>query len=425
VGTLLLEVEMAIIKPFRGYRPPREIAPKVAAFPYDVMNTEEARAMAKGNPYSFLHISRPEIDLHPDTDPYSLPVYLKGRENLNGFIQSGTLIQDAKECYYVYRQKMGDITQTGLVVCAGVDDYNSGVIKKHELTRADKEEDRVRHVDYLDANDEPVFYTYRSDKNNCEIADIIEKVANRDAIYDFTTEDGLIHTLWVVDDNEEIVRLTWLFSAIENLYVADGHHRSAAASRVRDLRRASNPYHNGQEEYNFFLTVIFPDFEMNVMPYNRVVKDLNGQNIAEFMMAVARKFEISPVKQPLQPSRRHQFGMFLSGKWYELLPKNGSIDEIDTVAALDVSILQDSLLGPVLGVRNPRSDQRINFVGGIRGLDELERLVNGGEYQVAFSLFPTSIGELIDLADAGKIMPPKSTWFEPKLRSGLFVHMLK
>jgi len=416
---------MAIIKPFRAFRPPRDVAAMMAAFPYDVMNTAEAREMADGNRFSFLHISRPEIDLPPDLDPYSEQVYLKGRENLQQFIQQGFLVQDEKECYYVYRQQMGTIMQTGLVVCAGVDDYQSGVIKKHELTRADKEEDRVKHIDYLDANDEPVFYTYRSDSSNNAIAAQLEGIVAREAVFDFNTADGLTHTLWVIDDKDEINRLTSSFASISTLYVADGHHRSAAASRVRSLRKISNSDHNGSEEYNFFLTVIFPDVEMNVMPYNRAVKDLNGNNIAEFMMAIARRFEITPVKQPLKPVQRHQFGMFLAGKWYELLPKEGTIDDNDAVAGLDVSILQDNLLSPVLGVRNPRNDQRIQFVGGIRGLEELERLVNSGECQVAFSLYPTSIAELMKLADTGKIMPPKSTWFEPKLRSGLFVHLLR
>ena len=416
---------MAIIKPFRALRPPVEVAPQVAAFPYDVMNTAEAREMAKGNPYSFLHISRPEIDLPSDVDPYSEQVYLKGRDKLEEFRRNGVLLQDETECYYVYRQCMGTIIQTGLVACAGVDDYQCGVIKKHELTRADKEEDRVKHIDYLDANDEPVFYTYRSDSNNKSISDRIEKIVAREPVYDFATDDGLTHTLWVIEDREEIARFTDYFAAIPNLYVADGHHRSAAASRVREIRRDSNPGHSGNEEYNFFLTVIFPDKEMNVMPYNRVVKDLNGHDIAEFMVAMARKFEITPVKEPLNPVQRHQFGMYLAGKWYELMPRDGSFDETDAVARLDVSILQDNLLNPVLGVRNPRNDQRIHFVGGIRGLEELERLVASGEYQVAFALYPTSIEELIKLADAGKIMPPKSTWFEPKLRSGLFVHPLR
>jgi len=412
---------MAIIKPFRALRPPREVAAKVAAFPYDVMNVEEAREMASGNPYSFLKISRPEIDLPSDIDPYSEQVYRKGGDNLQEFIKNGVLVQDASECYYVYRQQMGSITQTGLVVCAAVNDYQNGVIKKHELTRADKEEDRVRHIDHLNAHDEPVFCTYKSD---AAIAGVIDRIAAREAVYDFTADDGLIHTLWVVDDQKEIDSLTEYFTEIPTLYIADGHHRSAAANRVRELRKGSDSSHNGEEEYNFFLAVIFPDNEMNVMPYNRVVKDLNGQTVAEFISAIARKFEITPVKLPVNPVRRHQFGMFLAGTWYELMPKENLVDENDAVARLDVSILQDNLLNPILGVRNPRSDLRINFVGGIRGLEELARLVSSGDYQVAFSLYPTSIGELMALADAGKIMPPKSTWFEPKLRSGLFVHLL-
>ncbi len=413
---------MAFIKPFRALRPGKELAERVAALPYDVMSTEEAVQMAAGNPYSFLHISRPEIDLPAGVDIHSEPVYAQGRTNLARFMAEGILTQDERECYYVYRQKMGGITQTGLVVCAGVDDYQGGAIKKHELTRADKEEDRVKHIDYLDANDEPVFYTY---KNDSTITALIAEVTCGAPVYDFTTDDGVSHTLWLIAEQERIKQLTSRFAAIPTLYVADGHHRSAAASRVRDLRKAQNPAHAGNEEYNYFLTVIFPDNEMNIMPYNRAVKDLNGQSIAEFMARVGERFEISPLSAPLNPGRRHQFGMYLAGKWYELLAKEGSFLADDAVAGLDVSILQDNLLSPVLGVRNPRTDQRIHFVGGIRGLDELERMVNSGEYEVAFSLYPTSIKELMELADADKIMPPKSTWFEPKLRSGLFVHLLK
>jgi uncharacterized protein (DUF1015 family) len=412
---------MAIIKPFRALRPPRDLAEKVAALPYDVMNTDEARAMAGGNPFSFLHVSRPEIDLPPEVDPHAEPVYAKGKENLGSFLRDGILIQDESDCYYVYRQQMGGITQTGLVVCAAVDDYLSGVIKKHELTRADKEEDRVRHIDCLDANDEPVFLTC---KEESAIGRIIGEVASGTAEYDFTTDDGVTHTLWVVAGRERIGALTDLFARIPALYVADGHHRSAAASRVRELRKTANPAHSGNEEYNFFLTVIFPDNEMNIMPYNRVVKDLNGYSVAEFMARVASRFDVAPAHAVLAPARRHQFGMFMAGRWYELVPKDGTFDINDAVTRLDVSILQDNLLNPVLGIRNPRTDQRIHFVGGIRGTDELERLVNSGEYEVAFALYPTSIDELMELADAGKIMPPKSTWFEPKLRSGLFVHML-
>lgn len=412
---------MAIIKPFRALRPPRELAEKVAALPYDVMSTEEARSMAEGNPLSFLHVSRPEIDLPPDIDPHTEPVYEKGMENLRRLVRDGVLVQDRTECYYVYRQKMGDIVQTGLVACAAVDDYQSGVIKKHELTRADKEEDRVRHIDSLDANDEPVFLTCREEP---AIGGIIAEAAAGPAEYDFTTDDGVTHTLWLIGDRERIDALTTLFAGIPSLYVADGHHRSAAAARVKELRKEGNPVHSGSEEYNFFLTVIFPDNEMNIMPYNRVVKDLNGHSAAEFMARVTSRFDITPADSVPEHAMRHQFGMFMGGKWYELVPKPGTFDESDAVARLDVSILQDNLLNPVLGIRNPRTDQRIHFVGGIRGTAELERLVNSGEYQVAFALYPTSITELMELADAGKIMPPKSTWFEPKLRSGLFVHLL-
>jgi uncharacterized protein (DUF1015 family) len=412
---------MAFIKPFRGVRPRRDLAEKVAALPYDVMNVAEARAMAAGNPYSFLHISRPEIDLAEDVDPHDQEVHARGAANLQALLREGTLVRDEEERYYVYRQRMGAFTQTGLVACASVDDYQSGVIRKHELTRADKEEDRVRHIDCLDANDEPVFYTYRHDP---AIAALLAEVAGGTPEYDFTTDDGVSHTLWVVRERARIDELTARFAGIATLYVADGHHRSAAASRVRDLRRAANPAHTGREAYNFFLTVIFPDDEMTIMPYNRVVKDLNGLSIAEFIVACGRKFEISPVAGPVAPAERHLFGMYVDGKWYEMVPREGSFVEEDAVAHLDVSILQDNLLSPVLGIRNPRTDQRIHFVGGIRGLGELERLVGGGEYEVAFSLHATSIDELMTLADGGKIMPPKSTWFEPKLRSGLFLHLL-
>ncbi|QWV96588.1 DUF1015 family protein [Geomonas nitrogeniifigens] len=412
---------MAFIKPFKAVRPKKELAEKVAALPYDVMNTEEAIQMAAGNPVSFLHISRPEIDLPREVDVHSEPVYLKGRENLERFLAEGALLQDETERYYVYRQKMGSITQTGLVVCAGVDDYQTGTIKKHELTRADKEEDRVKHIDALNANDEPVFYTYRHD---AAITATIDRVTQGTPLYDFTTDDGVSHALWDIADPKLIESLTVSFAAIPTLYVADGHHRSAAASRVRDLRRDANPKHTGSEEYNYFLTVIFPDNEMTIMPYNRVVKDLNGRSVAEYMARVGERFEVTPVSGAVNPGERHQFGMYLGGKWYELTPREDSFQENDPVASMDVSILQDNLLSPVLGVRNPRTDQRIHFVGGIRGVEELERVVNSGEYMVAFSLFPTSIEELMSLADEDKIMPPKSTWFEPKLRSGLFIHLL-
>jgi len=413
---------MAIIKPFRALRPPVHLAEKVAALPYDVMNTAEAVAMAAGNPYSFLHVSRPEIDLPAETDIHSEPVYAQGQENLARFIAEGVLVPDEGEFYYVYRQVMGSVVQTGLVVCSGVDDYQSGVVKKHELTRADKEEDRVLHIDYLDANDEPVFYTFR---HNRDIAALLEAVTASSPEYDFAADDGVAHTLWVIRDGATIAALTKAFADIPFLYVADGHHRSAAASRVRDLRQKANPDHSGREEYNYFLTVIFPDNELNIMPYNRVVKDLNGYSIAEFMALASRNFEITPLSARQEPTDRHFFSMYLAGKWYELSAREESFDPADPVGCLDVSILQNNLLSPILGIRNPRTDQRIHFVGGIRGIGELEKLVDSGEYEIAFSLYHTTIDELMDLADADKIMPPKSTWFEPKLRSGLFVHLLK
>lgn len=412
---------MAIIKPFKALRPKKELAERVAALPYDVMSTEEARQMAGGNLFSFLHISRPEIGLPADIDHYSEPVYEAGRDNLRRFIAEGTLVQDPGDFYYVYRQKMGRIVQTGLVVCAGVDDYQSGLIKKHELTRADKEEDRVRHIDCLDANDEPVFYTYR---NEPAISAIIAEVASGAPEYDFTTDDGVSHTLWVVRDSAVIGNLTALFAAIPTLYVADGHHRSAAASRVRDMRKSQNSSHSGQEEYNYFLTVIFPDIEMNIMAYNRAVKDLCGRSPQEVAERIGEKFQIAPIAGDPAPSSRHQFGMYLGGKWHRLTAREGTFAADDPLSSLDVSILQNNVLAPLLKIENPRTDQRIHFVGGIRGTAELERLVDSGEFAVAFALHPTSIGELMELADAGEIMPPKSTWFEPKLRSGLFVHLL-
>jgi len=412
---------MAIIRPFRALRPPRNLAETVAALPYDVMNVEEACVMAAGNPNSFLHVSRPEIDLSPDIDPHDDSVYQQGRTNLADFIARGVLVQDQQECFYVYRQKMGGIIQTGLVVCASVDDYQCGVIKKHEHTRADKEDDRVKHIDYLDANDEPVFYLSRS----CgEVEGIIEGVTNGPPEYDFTTDDGVGHTVWVIADQLLIDRLIALFAAIPRLYVADGHHRSAAAGRVRELRRGTNPDHTGEEEYNRFLTVIFPENQLNIMPYNRAVMDLNGRSVDAFLDQVGTVFDITASATAVIPAKRHHFGMYLAGAWYHLNVKPGMVNESDTVNRLDVSILQDRLLNPVLGIHNPRTDKRIHFVGGIRGNDELVKLVDSGDYAVAFSLYPTAIRELVELADQDQIMPPKSTWFEPKLRSGLFVHLL-
>ncbi len=412
---------MAIIKPFQALRPPKHLAERVAALPYDVMNVEEARQMASGEPDSFLHISRAEIDLPAEIDPHDDSVYARGKQNLDDFIQRGVLIKDSAEHYYVYRQRMGNIVQTGLVVCTSVDDYQSGVIKKHEHTRPDKEDDRVKHIDMLDANDEPVFYI---SPYNMEIEKAINGIITAIPEYDFTTSDGVSHTLWLANDPLTIATLTELFAAFPRLYVADGHHRSAAAQRVRELRKNSNPQHTGQEEYNYFLTVVFPENQLNIMPYNRVVKDLRGLGIAEFINRLGSMFEITPAKDQVIPKSRHQFGMYLDKHWYNLHLRPGIVDENDTVSRLDVSILQDHVLNPILGIHNPRTDNRIHFVGGIRGNQELVKLVDSTEYAVAFSLHPTSINELIELANQDKIMPPKSTWFEPKLRSGLFLHTL-
>ncbi len=413
---------MAIIKPFKGLRPKPEFAEKVASPPYDVLNTEEARAMAKDNPYSFLHINKPEIDLPVGTNLYDDAVYAKGRENLERFIKEGVFIQDEKPCFYVYRQIMGNHQQIGLVAGASVEDYENNVIKKHELTRAEKEEDRVKHVDTLNAQTGPVFLTYKASD---EVDRLMEKITQRRPVYDFTADDGIRHTFWVVDDENEINQLQDLFAQMDCLYVADGHHRSAAAMRVKQMRQKQNPHHTGEEEYNYFLTVIFPHNQMYIMDYNRVVKDLNGLSKEAFLEKVREKFEVEKLGTTAEkPKAKHEFVMYLDGEWYRLKAKPGTFDPNDPVDQLDVSILMNNLLAPVLGIGDPRKDKRIDFVGGIRGLEELKRRVDSGEMQVAFALYPTSIEDLMAIADAGKIMPPKSTWFEPKLRSGLIIHLL-
>lgn len=414
---------MAVVRPFRGLRPKKELAEQVAAPPYDVLDSEEAREMAKGNPYTFLHVNKPEIDLDPSVDLYDERVYEKGAENLRKFIREGFVFQDEKPKFYIYRQIMGSHQQTGLVACASVDEYEQDRIKKHELTRQEKEDDRVKHILHQNAQVGPVFLTYRARE---EIDRTIAEITKGDPEYDFTSDDGVRHTLWVVNDDSLIRKIEELFSQVDVLYVADGHHRSAAAMRVREIKKNANPQHTGKEEYNYFLTVIFPHNQMQILDYNRVVKDLNGLDEASFLKKVKEKFEVTPMPegQPFKPNRTHEFGMYLNGRWYKLTAKPGSYDENDPVKRLDVSILQENLLAPILGIGDPRKDKRIDFVGGIRGLSELEKRVNSGNWAVAFALYPTSIEELMAIADAGKIMPPKSTWFEPKLKSGLVVHLL-
>lgn len=414
---------MAQIFPFRGLRPRPDLAAKVAAPPYDVLNSEEAREMAAGNPHSFLHVNKPEIDLPPDTDLYDRRVYEKGAENLQRLRADGIMVQDDRPYFYVYRQIMGDHAQVGLVAGASVDEYETDRIKKHELTRQDKEDDRVNHIDHLNAQVGPVFLTYSAVP---EIDRLIEGVTSGEPACDFTGTDTVRHTFWVVSNETTIAALEKAFQTVPHLYVADGHHRSAAAMRVKQMRQAANPNHTGSEAYNRFLTVIFPDNQMQILDYNRVVKDLNGLSKIDFLKAVAERFEVTPrgAVPAEKPGQAHEFAMYLDGEWYRLTAKDGTFDAENPVTRLDVSILQENLVRPILGIEDIRKDKRIDFVGGIRGLGELEKRVNSGQWAAAFALYPTDIRDLMAIADAGKIMPPKSTWFEPKLRSGLVVHLL-
>lgn len=413
--------KMPLILPFAGLRPAAGRAGDIAAPPYDVLNTEEARKQASGKPWSFLHVSKPEIDLPPGTDPYASIVYEKGRENFNRMISEGLLVRDDSPCFYLYGLTMGDHIQIGLVAAASVAAYDGNRIRRHEFTRPDKEDDRVRHVDALNAQTGPVFLTYRhSDEVDYMVAEI---TATRPDV-DITAEDGVCHKLWVINDAEKVKALSSAFNAMDLLYIADGHHRSAAASRVAAMRASSNPDHNGNESYNYFLSVIFPDNQTRILDYNRVVRDLNGLSKERFLEAVRERFQINEEGKPVKPDSAGEFGMYLDGTWYRLLIKSDLISANDPVKRLDVSLLADNLIEPVLGITDPRRDKRIDFVGGIRGLKELERRVDSGEMAVAFSLFPTSLKDLMAVADAGKVMPPKSTWFEPKLADGLVSHVL-
>lgn len=414
---------MAIVRPFKAIRPTAKLVEKVAALPYDVMNSDEAREMTKGNNYSFLHVDKAEIDLDKVTNIYDKKVYEKASENLYKMIDDGVLITEEKPCLYIYRLTMNDRSQTGIVGCTSIDDYMNNVIKKHEHTRADKEQDRINHVDYCNANTGPIFLTH---KYNTEISKIVLEWTKKEAVYNFVAEDGVSHIVWVIDDLDLVNKLSLLFKEISYLYIADGHHRAASAVKVGKIRRESNPNYNGNEEFNFFLSVIFPDSDLAIMDYNRVVKDLNGFTSDEYLLEISKKFDVKKYEgnEPYKPLSKHIFGMYLDGIWYELKAKEGTFNENDPVDRLDVSILQNNLLNPILGIKDPRVDKRIDFIGGIRGLKELERRVSSG-MKVAFSMYPTTLQELMDIADAGEVMPPKSTWFEPKLRSGLFVHQLK
>jgi uncharacterized protein (DUF1015 family) len=411
---------MARIEPFRAWRPQPKLALEVASPPYDVLSSAEARQMAEGNPLSFLHINKPEIDLPEGTDLYSDEVYAKGAENLQRMISEGTLLRESKPALYLYQQWMGDHVQTGIVAGASIDEYESDLIKKHEFTRKVKEDDRTRHIDALNANAGPVFLTYRA---NPKINRLVERLTEDDPTYDFTASDGIQHVLWVVKDGRSVNALVNAFKDVPELYVADGHHRSAAAVRIRQMRRDANPEHTGEEPYNFFLSVIFPHDEMMILDYNRVVRDLNSLDREAFLSKVSKGFEVAKVSRGNPPEPR-SIGMYLAGSWYMLTARESSFPSNDPVWSLDVAILQTNLLSSVLGIKDPRSDERIDFVGGIRGLEELERLVDSGQWAVAFAMYPTSIEQLFAVADAGKVMPPKSTWFEPKLRSGLIIRPL-
>ncbi|BDU68417.1 hypothetical protein GETHOR_05180 [Geothrix oryzae] len=410
---------MSQLKPFRAHRPRPELAAQVAAVPYDVVNTQEAAELAKGNPHSFLHVGRPEIDLPAGIDIHADEVYAKGVANLRGLIENGTLFQENTPCLYVYQQRMGDHVQAGLVGLCSVAEYENGTIKRHEFTRKDKEDDRTRHVTEQGANAEPVFLTYKAVPY---IDHIVNDIRKQPPVYDVVTPDGIGHTVWVVSGETVVYELVNLFNGVPALYIADGHHRTAAAIRYAQARRAAaGASATGDEPFESFMAVVFPHDQLKIMDYNRVVKDLNGLSQDAFLAQVKDKFEVA-VSAHRAPQAPTTFGMYLGGTWYELKAKPGSFPAADPVRGLDVSILQENLLNPILGIDDPRTNTRIDFVGGIRGMDELERRVKEG-CAVAFSVYPTSLTQLMSVADAGEVMPPKSTWFEPKLRSGLLVRM--
>ncbi len=410
---------MAVVKPFSAYRPRKDIVSQVAALPYDVYNREEAKKAVEGNSLSFLNIDRAETQFADSVDIYDDCVYEKARELLDSMIERGDYLQERKPVYYIYELIMEGRSQNGIVACASIDDYIDGVIKKHENTRADKEADRIRHVDTCNAQTGPIFLAYRAKK---EIDDIVSAIKQTEPEYSFVSEDGIAHNVWIVCDDSHINTISKAFGEMSHIYIADGHHRAASAIKVGIKRREEAEAKNQEAEYNYFLSVLFPDNQLKILPYNRVVRDLNGYNKDEFLNRVSERFKVEAVDKAFSPQAKYVYGMYLDGNWYSLTADE-SIREDDPVNGLDVSILQNYLLEPILGIEDPRTDKRIDFVGGIRGLEELEKRVNM-DMKVAFSMYPTSIDELFNVADAGLLMPPKSTWFEPKLRSGIFIHRL-
>ena len=414
---------MAIVKPFKGIRPPKEYVEQVESRPYDVLNSEEARKEAEGNEKSLYHIIKPEIDFPVGTDEHDPRVYAKAAENFQKFQDKGWLVQDKKENYYIYAQTMNGKTQYGLVVCAYVDDYLNGVIKKHELTRRDKEEDRMKHVRVNNANIEPVFFAY---PDNAELDAIVARYTAQEPVYDFIAPiDGFGHKFWIIDKEDDILAITKAFAAMPALYIADGHHRSAAAALVGAEKAKQNPNHRGDEEYNYFMAVCFPANQLTIIDYNRVVKDLNGLTAAQFLDALRENFVVEEKGEAeYRPNKLHNFSLYLEGKWYSLTAKEGTYDDNDPIGVLDVTISSNLILDKILGIKDLRSDKRIDFVGGIRGLGELKRRVDSGEMKMALALYPVTMKQIMDIADTGNIMPPKTTWFEPKLRSGLIIHKL-
>ncbi len=408
---------MAQVRPFAAVRPRADLADKIAALPYDVYNRAEAKAKVQGDNYSFLRIDRAESQLPDDVDTYDERVYAKAKELLYSMIEDGSFVTEEKPCYYVYELTMDGRKQAGIVACSSIDDYQSGVIKKHENTRADKEQDRINHVDTLSAQTGPIFLAYKAKD---VIDTLVERIKKGEPLYSFTADDGIMHEVWVIDKSEDVDCIRQTFAGMNAIYIADGHHRAASAVKVGLKRRSENPAHTGDEEYNFFLSVLFPDNQLKILDYNRVVKDTNGLSGEEFMAKLSESFDVEPSDGAVSPDAKGVFGLYTDGKWYRLSLKEGLRPD-DPVKGLDVSVLQDIVLGPILGIGDPRTDSRIDFVGGIRGLKELERRAES-DMKLAFSMYPTSIEELFAVADAGLLMPPKSTWFEPKLRSGLFIH---
>jgi uncharacterized protein (DUF1015 family) len=414
---------MAIIRPFYGVRPVEDKVSQVACKPYDVLNSSEARSEVVGNPDSFLHVIKSEVDLPENVDTHSQAVYQKARENFLDFLDRGVLIKESKPCYYLYQQIMDGRKQTGLISCSSIEDYENDVIKKHEYTRPVKENDRINHVKISGIHSGPVFITY---KDVDSIDRLVERIkGEKGPVYDFVAEHDIQHTLWIVDNDADIAVFTELFNLeVPCTYIADGHHRAASAYKVGRALREDNEGHNGDEEYNYFLSVLFPANQLHIIDYNRVVKDLNGHSKEDFMDELRKVFDVEVNDGSYYPEALHHFGMYIDGQWYHLKAKSDNFNDNDPIGVLDVTILQDSLLTPILGIDDPRTNDRVDFVGGIRGLGELEKRVNSGEMAVAFSLYPVSLKQLMDISDSGNVMPPKSTWFEPKLKSGVVVHEL-